>query len=113
MKSEQEVQDLKAYLEKNYHKHLRIGELCAGRYLSEQYVCRRFKEIVGISPKQYLMQLRLRHTARLLLTTNAPVYKIAFSCGFTDINNFAKQFRAAYGCSPGQYREQGENRADG
>lgn len=106
MKSERDVKDLKVYLEKNYAKPIKIGELCAERYQSEQYVCRRFKEVVGVSPKQYLMQLRLRRTAEQLLASGEPVYKIAFACGFTDINNFCKQFRAEFGCTPGQYREQ-------
>ena len=106
VKSDQDVRDLKQYLDKNYRKQVKIGELCAQRYTSEQYVCRRFKEVVGISPKQYLMDLRLRKAAEKLRSSQGPVYQVAASCGFTDMNNFSKQFRAAYGCTPGQYREQ-------
>ena len=113
LKSEKAVKDLKRYLDKNYHKAIRIGALCAGRYVSEQYICRRFKEIVGASPKQYLMQLRLNRAAERLAQTNEPVYQAAFACGFTDINNFCKQFRAAFGCTPGQYRDNQKQRADG
>ena len=105
MRSEEAVKDLKLYLEKNYSKPIRISKLCAQRYLSEQYVCRRFKEITGSSPKQYLMQLRLNNAARALKETGEPICHIAFSCGFTDINNFCKQFRACFGCTPSSYRE--------
>ncbi|MBP3634580.1 MAG: helix-turn-helix transcriptional regulator [Oscillospiraceae bacterium] len=105
VRSEELVQDLKRYLEKNYHRSLKIGGLCVERYGSEQYICRRFRQIVGKSPKQYLMQLRLHHAARKLRTTEMAVYQAAFSCGFTDINNFCKQFRQCYGCSPSEYRQ--------
>lgn len=111
VRSEEAVRDLKRYLERNYHRPLRIGTVCVERYHSEQYVCRRFRELLGVSPKQYLMQLRLRHTAQKLLSSNDAIYQIAFSCGFTDINNFCKQFRGEFGCTPGQYREQ--NKKDG
>jgi len=104
MRSEDEVKDLKRYLEKNYHKQIKIGQLCAKRYTSEQYVCRRFREIMGCSPKQYLMELRLTKTAKKLCTTQDSIQKTALSCGFTDPNNFSKQFRARFGVSPGRYR---------
>ena len=106
MKSDENVKDLKQYLDRNYRKPIKIGELCAQRYSSEQYVCRRFKEVVGSSPKQYLMSLRLNRAAQKLRASQETIYKVATSCGFTDMNNFCKQFRTVYGCTPGQYREQ-------
>lgn len=106
MRSQEAVKDLKRYLERNYRKQIRIGELCSQRYSSEQYVCRRFKELTGFSPKQYLMQLRLKQAAIKLRQTDMTVYQAAFACGFTDINNFCKQFRAFYGCTPSKYREE-------
>jgi transcriptional regulator GlxA family with amidase domain len=48
--------------------------------------------------------LRLKRAARLLADSHLSIKEIAPATGFQDANYFARVFRAAYGCSPSEYR---------
>ncbi len=64
--------------------------------------------LIGTSPTDYLIQKRLERACQMLLERKAGrrdvlVSSIAYDCGFSDISNFNRQFRRAFGCAPGQY----------
>ena len=96
---------IQKHLAEHYREDLRINEICKQYYMSNDYLSHHFKDLTGFSPKQYLTLIRLRHTARLLHETTMPVQEIAAICGFSDINNFIKQFKKEYGCTPSSFRK--------
>lgn len=63
-----------------------------------------FRDVVGITPHRYVVELRASHAARLLRGTLAPVTDICFDSGFGSMPGFYAAFRAAYGMTPGAYR---------
>lgn len=67
---------------------------------------RLFHQKFDISPKQYLLSIKLKKAAGLLQSTNLPVSTIAASVGFIDALAFSKKFSKTYHCSPTQYRKQ-------
>ena len=95
---------VQTYLEEHYREDLRIAEVCKQYYMSNYYLSHHFRELTGYSPKQYLTLIRLRHAAAMIHETTMPVQEIATFCGFSDINNFCKQFKREYQCSPGKLR---------
>ena len=72
--------------------------------LSPYHFIRVFEGLTGITPHQYLLRTRLRRAALRLCTEPARVLDIALSCGFGDISNFNRVFRAEFGMSPRAYR---------
>lgn len=64
-----------------------------------------FHRMLGLTPKEYLRQHRVRHAATLLEQTDKSVSQIGAECGFEDMSYFARIFRAEKGCTPTQYRE--------
>lgn len=65
-----------------------------------------FRKVTGQSWRQYILGLRLKHAAALLIDTDRSVSAVAFESGFEDLSNFHHIFKVEYGCSPLAYREQ-------
>lgn len=71
-----------------------------------EYVGRSFKTYLGITPSQFINDLRLDLAADLLLYTDNPVIDICFEVGFENLSHFHHLFRARWGISPLQFRKQ-------
>ncbi len=68
------------------------------------YLSSIFKDFHKISPKEYLLEVRMNRAKELLETTDQPIKIIAYSVGYLDPLHFSKAFRQYYDCSPSQYR---------
>lgn len=63
-----------------------------------------FKKAVGMSPLQYLIDLRLRESLTLLRTPGMTLANVASQVGFRDPFHFSRAFKQKMGESPSQYR---------
>ena len=63
-----------------------------------------FRDVVGVTPHRYVIELRAGHAARLLRGTAAPVTDVCFASGFGSVPSFHSAFRSAYGMTPSGYR---------
>lgn len=79
--------------------------LAARANISEVYFRRRFKAQLGVSPKQYVLSLRLRKAKRLLAEGWQSITGVAEACGFEDIAHFSRVFKGRYGLTPSEYRK--------
>ena len=73
--------------------------------LSLYHFLRTFQSVVGLTPHQYVMRMRLRRAATRLVKDDASVLEIVLDCGFGDISNFNRSFRAEFGRSPRAFRK--------
>jgi len=94
-------------LDAHFRESVSITDLCAKHFISLHYLSHAFKTMTGYSPKQYLTRIRLKHADILLHDTTLPVAEVAARCGFSDINNFCKQFKREYGRTPSEGRARG------
>ena len=83
-----------------------VGELAAEVALSRSAFSARFRQVVGESPKRYIIRTRLAHAAALLHQTDASLAEIAFRIGYGTEFSFAKAFKRSFGIAPGTYRGQ-------
>lgn len=74
--------------------------------MSQYYFSRLFKQSTGVSPYQYVMQLRIERAKYLLQTTSLPIAAIAQQVGFTNQNQLTIQFRKFAQTTPSNYRKQ-------
>lgn len=74
-------------------------------YINPSYLSRTFKEVMGINFIDYLSNLRLEKSKKLLTGTELRIYEIAESVGITDPNYFSKFFKKNTSLSPAQYKE--------
>ena len=83
---------------------LTVAALAREAGLSPFHFLRTFEDLTGATPHQYLRRLRLRRAASWLLSRPAKVLDVALDCGFGDVSNFNRAFRAEFGVSPRAYR---------
>ena len=74
--------------------------------LSVRQTSRVMQKIFGMSFRKKLLEIRLHCAKGLLLTSDEPVEQIAATVGYTSPSGFHIAFRKAFGCTPGEYREQ-------
>ena len=60
---------------------------------------------MGVAPHQFLVDLRLKKAAALLLTSDLDVATIAATCGYAHPGRFALAFRKQFSVSPSVYRQ--------
>jgi AraC family transcriptional regulator len=94
----------KQYMAACYYLNPDIATVAQNCSLSTFHFFRSFKQAFGISPYQYMMQLRLKYSLRLMLEENYSLTDIASLCGFPDLFTFSKAFKREYGMSPSKYQ---------
>ena len=103
-RDERRVSDALQVIETRYEEPLSIAELASAACMSPYHFMRTFRDVVGVTAYQYLLQTRLWRAAIGLGTTRAPISAIAFDAGFGDLSTFAEAFRRVFELTPGQYR---------
>jgi AraC family transcriptional regulator len=72
--------------------------------LSRYHFLRVFQQLTGVTPHQFILRTRLREAALRLASSGESVLHIALDCGFGDISNFNRTFRAEFGITPRAWR---------
>lgn len=101
--------EIKFYIDMNYPKKIKIQDIARNFGIHPFYLTRVFKEKFNMSPKHYLLDLKLKKASRLLVTTDHPIYLIANSLGFEDQLAFSRLFKKKYSISPTEYRKTYKN----
>ena len=73
--------------------------------VSEVYFRKRFKEIYGVTPHQYLLELRIRQAKLLLSERAATVTAVSEACGFSSVYHFCRAFKQFTGMTPKEFAE--------
>jgi AraC-like DNA-binding protein len=79
-------------------------QLARAAGLSPYHFLRTFERVTGLTPHQYVRRARLRAAAVRLIAEPARVLDVALDCGFGDVSNFNRAFRAEFGASPRRFR---------
>jgi transcriptional regulator GlxA family with amidase domain len=82
-----------------------LAQLAGMVHMSVRHFQRAFRKVMGMSPIDHLVRLRIAHAAELLeKEPDLNITEIAFKVGFQDSNYFARQFHRIMGRSPREYR---------
>jgi len=105
---EERAQVMLAFLHRHYGESVTLADIAAAASVSVNEALRCAKQVLGLSPIQYLKKYRLARAAQQLRETTSPIADIASACGFPDGSYFAKSFREIYGVPPKAYRKEKE-----
>lgn len=99
------------WLEENAAEPVGLEDVARQAALSSFHFLRNFKSVLGVTPHQYLVRLRLRHAASLLAQGGMSVTEVALEAGFADLSNFVRTFGRAAGVSPARFSKYAGKRA--
>ena len=95
----------KEYIDNNYQKELTLSQVAKYIYLSDSYFAHSFKDKFGISPKSYILKVRIEASKELLENTDTKIADVALSVGFSSQQRFNDIFRKHLGVTPLKYRQ--------
>ena len=92
------------YIDTHIDQDIKLSDLARLLDMSQFHFSRLFKQSIGMSPYQYLIQQRVERAKRLLKQTDQFISDIALDCGFNSHSHLSKQFRQLTGMTPRAYR---------
>ncbi len=109
MQAQTEHQDamvlaVESWMQRHIAQPLDLASLAELHCVSERTLSRRFRKARGITPTEYLQQLRLEHTKLLLETTQLNIEQIVERVGYSSASSLRRLFQKALGCSPREFR---------
>ncbi len=103
------VQLAKEYMSSYYWRsELSVPDIALQLHIDRTYLYRLFKTALGISPLEYLTEIRMERAEGLLRDTSMTIQAVAASVGYEDALYFSKSFKKIKGVSPSAYRKEPE-----
>ncbi|WP_300724810.1 AraC family transcriptional regulator [uncultured Bacteroides sp.] len=99
------VQKVQEYISQHYQEEIRLGHLANMVGMTDVSFSRFFKLRTGKSLSDYIIDIRLGHSTRLLVDSTMAIAEICYACGFNNLSNFNRIFKKKKGCSPKEFRE--------
>ena len=99
------LHDVLDYMNNHYLESLSVKELAFRMGMSEKYFIQYFHLQTGTSPKQYLVDKRMKHALLLLADPENSLTYTAASLGYSDQYAFSKAFKNYYGEAPSSFRK--------
>lgn len=84
-----------------------VREMANAAGLSDSHYRSQFRQISGMTPRQYLRSLKTGKARELLRETRLPIKEIAERVGYGDVVSFHRAFTAVNGCTPARFRREG------
>lgn len=92
------------YINDNFKNNITLDDLAQLLHLNPSYFSKKFKAVNGLGFKEYLNNVRINHSEKLLLETSMSITEIAFECGYDNSNYYGDAFKKINGVSPSTFR---------
>ncbi|MEM1392047.1 MAG: AraC family transcriptional regulator [Cyanobacteria bacterium P01_H01_bin.150] len=90
------------YIQNYLDKDLGLNELAFLLHMSPHYFSHLFKQSMGMTPHQYVIQTRVNRAKELLLTGKYSIAQVAFMVGFANQSHLNRHFKKLLGVTPGK-----------
>jgi AraC-like DNA-binding protein len=99
------ISDAILYLSNRFEQHVEFDELLEITHMSKSTFCRQFKHHTGKTYSEFLNEVRIDNSCRLLAETCEPVTSIAYQSGFRNLSHFNRKFLEYCNVTPKAYRD--------
>lgn len=99
------VDQILVLIDQNYDRKITVHEIASALALDRSYLHRIFKDKMGVSIKDYLLQVRMNSACKMLLNSDLSVGDVGRSVGYDDELYFSRLFRKKMNMSPTAYRQ--------
>ena len=97
------LQPVFIYVNHHLTEPISISDLAATINLSEKYFIKFFKKTMGITPINYIIEVRMKKALQYLHEQSYSVKEVATLVGYADIYTFSKAFKKMYGVAPSKF----------
>jgi len=94
------------YIEKNFSGDFQIKDVAENIGISSDYLAKLFRQVIGISPIEYMKTYRISVAMERLKNPNESISSISSELGFRDISHFSRQFKQVTGKSPTSFKKE-------
>lgn len=108
-KDNQKILEIINYIDQYYNENITLTQIAKQFHWSYGYLCKYFKEHVGISVKEYIDNIKVTHAKRDLINTDLTITDIAYLHGFPNLQSFTHIFKKKHHLTPGEYRKKIRN----
>lgn len=99
------------FMQQDFHRGPTLTEIAKTVHLSPFHFHRRFSELLGLTPKHFLLECQIHDAKKELLAGNKELAKIAADCGFAHQSHFTSRFKQATGLTPTRWRRMARQRS--
>ena len=99
------LQRMVEWVHGNLEKELSVETLAKVAGMKPSHLERRVQRVFKMSLGQFVRKVRIDLAARLLKDTELGIAEIALRCGYSEQSSLTRQFKAAVGCPPGEFRK--------
>ena len=101
---EDPVSEITAFIQQHIQDGIRVEELAARCNLSYPWFAKRFREMFGISCKEYIERVRIARVEQYLYCTDLDLAEISEITGYADCSHMIKNFKRLKNMTPGRFR---------
>ena len=101
----QELSPVALYIERHYAEPISMVDMADMAGISSTQFNRRFRQLLRMTPMEYLRTVRMQVAQKLLTTTSDSLVQIAVAVGYADQSHFTKRFHEVTGMTPAAYRK--------
>jgi len=98
------------FMRQEFHRGPTLGEIAKQVHLSPFHFHRRFAELLGLTPKHYLLECQITEAKSQLVAARKELAQIAADCGFAHQSHFTSRFKQATGLTPTRWRRLARDR---
>jgi len=102
----EQLRTIISYIHEHFSEKITLEAIAGQVHVSTSECCRIFKQALGNTIFDYILECRIDQSLEKLTLTEEPISSIAYDCGFSSASYFSKEFRKRMKITPGLYRKQ-------